>query len=66
MYIFSRILRHVWGEFLVYVGNKMTLNNFNSDSTGVSDTHAMVNSHFIFVKKYNMQEGGDMGVYVYV
>lgn len=31
----------------------MTLNNFNSVSTGVSDTHTIVNSHLIFVKKKN-------------
>ena len=51
IYIFSKILRHVLGELSAYVGNRITLHNFHSDSIGVNDTHAVVNSHLIFVKK---------------
>lgn len=51
MYIFSKILKHVLGELSAYVEDRITLHDFHSDSIGVNDTHAMVNSHLIFVKK---------------
>ena len=51
MYIFSKILSHMLGELSTYIGNRITLHNFHNDSIGVNDTHAVVSSHLIFVKK---------------
>lgn len=51
MHLFSRLLRMEWGESSGNVGNRMTLNNFNSVSIGVSETHTRVNAHLIFIKK---------------
>lgn len=53
-HIFSRLLRMEWRESSGNIRNRMTLNNFNRESTGVSDTHTIVNSHLIFVKKNSM------------